>query len=369
MNTLLLLAVPLLFFGTLACSVWYVDSRLRTLFRRPARWPVRLAVVVTVVGMVMAIAATATSKHVWAGAIYLGAGYLLTFHLFLLLALLLQHLAQRFAPMPQAGSAVAALLFATVVTVIGANSAGKFELAATDIQLTGLKQDLSVMHISDVHLGHHRGADYLQRIVDETNRRQPDLVLITGDLVDADVAVRADVLAPLAGFSAPVYYVGGNHENEIDTAGVLALLKRFGVHALHNELRQVQGVQLIGLDYMKADDHTFDMHPAKDQRTIAATLAALPHNRALPTILLHHSPVGLQYAEAAGVNLMLAGHTHGGQLFPATLFAALIFPYNHGLYQHGKMQVFVSQGVGTFLQRIRLGSANQLDLLRLHPAS
>jgi hypothetical protein len=60
---------------------------------------------------------------------------------------------------------------------------------------------------------------------------------------------------------------------------------------------------------MKADDHTFDMHPAKDQRTIAATLAALPHDRALPTLLLHHSPVGLHYAEAAGVNLMLAGYT------------------------------------------------------------
>jgi predicted MPP superfamily phosphohydrolase len=125
----------------------------------------------------------------------------------------------------------------------------KIQVIATDIQSTGLKQDLAVMHISDVHLGHHRGAGYLQRIVDETNRRQPDLVLITGDLVDADVAVRVDALAPLAGFSAPVYYVGGNHENEIDTAGVLALLKRFGVHALHNELTLVHGVQLIGLDY------------------------------------------------------------------------------------------------------------------------
>jgi predicted MPP superfamily phosphohydrolase len=238
---------------------------------------------------------------------------------------------------------------------------------ATDIQSTGLKQDLAVMHISDVHLGHHRGAGYLQRIVDETNRRQPDLVLITGDLVDADVAVRVDALAPLAGFSAPVYYVGGNHENEIDTAGVLALLKRFGVHALHNELTLVHGVQLIGLDYMKADDHTFDMHPAKDQRTIAATLAALPHDRALPTLLLHHSPVGLHYAEAAGVNLMLAGH-HGGQLFRYA-GRTLDLPYNHGLYKHGNMQVFVSQRVGTFLQRIRLGSANQLDLLRLHPAA
>jgi predicted MPP superfamily phosphohydrolase len=116
---------------------------------------------------------------------------------------------------------------------------------------------------------------------------------------------------------------------------------------------------------MNADESAFDMHPSDDTRTIVLSSLALKSD--LPTVLIHHSPVGVQYAEAAGIDLVVSGHTHAGQLIPATLFAGWIFPFNRGLHQQGGTQVFVSQGAGTFLTRVRLGTSNEINLLRLTP--
>jgi hypothetical protein len=83
--------------------------------------------------------------------------------------------------------------------------------------------------------------------------------------------------------------------------------------------------------------------------------------------LLHHSPVGVKYVEAAGIDLMLSGHTHNGQIFPFSLFAKLSFPFISGLYQQGNTKIFVSNGAGTYMIRARLGSFNEINLLRLVP--
>lgn len=88
-----------------------------------------------------------------------------------------------------------------------------------------------------------------------------------------------------------------------------------------------------------------------------------------PSVLIHHSPVGIQYAERVGVDLFIAGHTHGGgQILPATLIANwLIFPYDSGLYDVGALRLFVSPGIGTFMVPLRIGTQKELTLLRLRP--
>lgn len=367
MMMLLAAAIPLLFFGCLALSAWYVDSRLRVLFGLTSRWQTRVVAAIGIVGIVAAMGVTATSSSGVAGILYVFAGYVFTFYLYLLLALLCLHAIQLVWSPPKALSGAVVLIVAFAVTVFGTLWANSFSVKEIEIRLSGLKDEISVMHISDVHLGHHRGRAYLAKIVEETNRRQPNLVLITGDLVDSNAALLPGVLDPLSDFSAPTYFVGGNHENYIDTAHAFELISRHGVRVLHNELVETSGMQLVGLDYMRANEQTFDMHPSKDARTIKAVMASLPLNTKLPSVLMHHSPVGSQYAAEAGIDLMVAGHTHAGQLFPATLISAKIFPFNRGLYVQGKTQVFVSQGAGTFLQRVRLGTSNEINLLRLRP--
>jgi predicted MPP superfamily phosphohydrolase len=151
----------------------------------------------------------------------------------------------------------------------------------------------------------------------------------------------------------------------VDTQRAFELISKCGVRILHNEVVDIHEIYLVGLDYMNADEDAFDMHPSEDERTIRRVLPALPLPNDKPSVLMHHSPVGAQYVAAKGVDLMVSGHTHGGQVFPGTLLAPLVFPFNKGLHHVGELKVFVSQGAGTFGPRIRLGTSNEIDLLRL----
>ena len=164
-----------------------------------------------------------------------------------------------------------------------------------------------------------------------------------------------------------MYYVGGNHEKYVDAERTFAVVKQYGVNVLRCQVMETHGFQLVGLDYLNADEATFDMHPSDDTRTIQSVMSSLQLKNDVASVLLHHSPVGAQYAAAKGIDLLVAGHTHGGQFFPGTLVAAAVFPFTRGLYQHGPLKVFVSQGVGTFMARIRLGTSNELNVLRLRP--
>jgi predicted MPP superfamily phosphohydrolase len=161
--------------------------------------------------------------------------------------------------------------------------------------------------------------------------------------------------------------VEGNHETYVDAERAFAVVKQYGVNVLRNQVVETHGLQLVGLDYMNADDDTFDLHPSADSRTIKSVLASLPLKEGMPSVLLQHSPAGAQYAAAKGIDLMIAGHTHGGQFFPGTLLATAVFPFTHGLYHRGPLQVFVSQGAGTYMSRVRFGTSNELNILRLRP--
>ncbi|HHA2810094.1 TPA: metallophosphoesterase [Stenotrophomonas maltophilia] len=364
---LLVWLVPALFFLALALSGVYVYTRLLRLWGKTPRWPGRIVAAVVLVGIVGSIAATATSASPVAGEIYVVAGHLLTFHLFLLMTLLVTHALQKLGPLPPRPVAVTSLMIAAAFTAYGAIHASDFSVKRSMIELAGLEKPVNLMLISDVHVGHHRNGAYLKRIVDETNRANVDLVLITGDLLDSAAAFKPGMLDSLKDLQAPAYYVIGNHEIDVDADRATALIATLGVRVLHNEQVQTHGLNLLGLDYMKADEETFDMHPSTKTETIRSTLEGMHLPRAIPTVVMHHSPVGVQYVEKVGAALMLAGHTHGGQMFPGTAFASLTFPYNKGLYRYRSTQVFVTVGAGTFLQKSRIGTGNEIDLITLAP--
>jgi predicted MPP superfamily phosphohydrolase len=366
--TALYIALPLVLLGIYLTTVWYVATRLPKTCGWSPRWPLRLGIIALVVGATVGMMSGATSPQALAGIAYVIGGYVFILHVYLVAALLVLHVIESAWRPLKIRSGFIALGVAATVTVAGTAWAHRFSVKEVTIPLAGLKEELVVMHLADVHLGHHRGADYLARIVEETNRRKPDIILINGDLVDSNSALRPEEFAPLSRFRAPAYFVGGNHENYIDSAQALELIARQGVRVLHNEVIESRGVRFVGLDYMNADENTFNLHPSADKRTIKSVLAALdlPHDK--PAVLFHHSPAGLRYAAEKGFALMLAGHTHGGQVFPGTWLAALIYPFKPGLHQLGDMKVFLSQGAGTYMVRLRLGTTNEIDVLRLVPS-
>ncbi len=234
-----------------------------------------------------------------------------------------------------------------------------------DIEINGIGKEIRIMHLSDIHLGIFRGEDFLSKIVDKTNELDPELVFITGDLVDSNVENLEKMLSPLKELNSNVFFTTGNHDHYVGIENIISILSDYGITTLRNEIVTVHEIQIIGLDYMDADHESFNMHPGENDLTVMDVLPRLDISEEIPSILLHHSPVGMKYVNQAKIDLLLSGHTHGGQFFPVNLVNSLIFHYNKGLYEYNGTQVYVSQGAGTFFMPMRLGTQNEITLISL----
>ena len=118
---------------------------------------------------------------------------------------------------------------------------------------------------------------------------------------------------------------------------------------------------------MNADRATYDAHMVNDL-TMEEELPKIQRSPVKPLLLAHHSPVGMQYASKGGVDVMLAGHTHGGQIFPGTILTKIRFPTLKGRFTIDDMTLLVSQGAGTFGPWMRLGTFSEVQFIKLVPA-
>jgi predicted MPP superfamily phosphohydrolase len=212
--------------------------------------------------------------------------------------------------------------------------------------------DMNLVHLSDIHLGSD-GKDFLARIVDMTNTCSPDAVLITGDLLDPRSGITAQDLTCLDRLSAPVFFVIGNHEHYTGIATVLQLLSSTQVKVLRNEKADCGDIQIIGID------------DSGNPRQVAEMLRRIPFDGARYNVLMYHRPQGFEAAADAGIDLMLAGHTHNGQIVPFNLLVRLAFSRVRGLHRYRDSFLMVSTGTGTWGPKMRLGSKNEILLLKL----
>lgn len=210
--------------------------------------------------------------------------------------------------------------------------------------------------ISDVHLGNVNGPGFARRVARIARRLNPSIVFFAGDVYDG-ARVDAEWLAqPLEAIQPPlgVYFCGGNHEDYGDAVAYEAALREAGIEVLHDACVEVEGLQIAGVSYMTA------AHPLR----FRAFLDRLRLKEGGPSILLNHVPHGLTIAEQSGVDLQLSGHTHGGQMFPFTMFTRRIFrQFTHGLQRLGDMQVITSSGFGTWGPPLRVGTAPEVVLI------
>lgn len=362
--------VLLLSLLVLAGCVAYVGTRIGWLFGLRRRLPLYLIAGAIIVSALTTSQLTASWDSEFIDLAYLVSGVLLGLLFYVFIWLLLFELLRPLLRIPAQAAGVAVLLLATVTTGYGVWNAYRFETKIFDVRVPKLSRPIDVAVLTDVHMGGHRGKAYLERIVAATNAIDPDIIVIPGDLADGNAILKDENFAPLGRLKARVYFATGNHDTYIDERKLIAIVRKQGFHVLNNEVVSVDGLQIAGLNYMNADAKAFDLHPSPGHATIEGLLPKLGLDRSRPSILIHHSPVGTQYAERAGVDLFIAGHTHnGGQIFPATLLAKwLLYPFSNGFYRVGKMQLFVSPGIGTFMLPLRVGTRNELVLLRLRKA-
>jgi predicted MPP superfamily phosphohydrolase len=264
-------------------------------------------------------------------------------------------------------TAVAALsVFATVVGFASARRRAR--IVNVDVPIRNLPRALhgfSIAQISDVHVGAAIRKEYVDAIVDAVNGLHPDLIAVTGDVVDGPVRELAPHTAPLGRLSARhgAFFVTGNHEYYSGESAWTAEFKRLGLKVLLNEHAVVthDGAPLVVAGVTDFSAHHFNPAQRSDP---AAALAGAPSD-AGAKILLAHQPRSASAAETAGYDLQLSGHTHGGQFWPWDLFVRFQQPFTAGLHRLNKLWVYVSRGTGYWGPPNRFGAPSEITRLRL----
>lgn len=260
-------------------------------------------------------------------------------------------------------------LLALAVSLIGFINARRVAAVRhVDVPISGLPsalQGFTIAQISDIHVGPTIKRNYLDAIVNKVNRLKADMVAVIGDLVDGSVAQLRSHTEPLGKLSAPhgAYFVTGNHEYYSNADEWIAEIRRLGITVLMNEhvlLRHDHATLLVaGVSDYSA--HHFDESHRSDPH---AAMAGAPSQIAVK-VLLAHQPRSADSAAAAGFDLQLSGHTHGGQFFPWNFFVPMQQPFTAGLNRLREMWVYTSRGTGYWGPPKRLWAPSEITLLRL----
>ncbi|MFJ9661886.1 metallophosphoesterase [Streptomyces griseoflavus] len=212
--------------------------------------------------------------------------------------------------------------------------------------------------VSDIHLGPVLGRGFAQKVVDTINSTQPDLIAVVGDLVDGDVKDLGPAAAPLAQLRARhgSFFVTGNHEYFSGAEQWVEEVRRLGLTPLENARRELPYFDLAGVNDVAGED---EGQGPDYQRALG------DRDRERACVLMAHQPVQIHDAVDHGVDLQLSGHTHGGQLWPASLLAAAANPTLAGLERYGDTQLYVSRGAGAWGPPTRVGAPSDVTVIEL----
>lgn len=234
------------------------------------------------------------------------------------------------------------------------------------VRLNGLPaalDGLTLVVISDLHLGNQLGADWLAARVEQIMATEPDMILLIGDIYEGHRRPGEEVLATMRGLTVPlgVWGVLGNHEFYGGPEVIAALSEDSGLTVLRNKKILLRpGLSLAGVEGRRTD-----RRPENGSQMLAQTLAPTAPG---VTILMSHKPSQVEAAAEAGVDLMVAGHTHNGQIWPFNYLVKRYFPYLAGRYQVNEMTLLVGRGTGTWGPRMRLWLPAEIIKITLRPA-
>lgn len=254
---------------------------------------------------------------------------------------------------------------AIILTGLGYWWGQKPRLKKIQISIQGLPQNLhglTMIQISDLHVGKNIGEKYVQGIVEEINDLKPDFIMFTGDIGDSEAELHAKELDGFKNAYAKhgMFYVPGNHEYYWNINQWLEVMKKLGMKVLLNENMVVEYQQekilIAGITDPMDRRNPPDLNKAFGSE----------ENKNVPLkILLSHRPDPGKMAGKLGFNLMLAGHTHGGQFFPWTLAVRLVHKFHAGFFHHQGLSIYVSGGTGSWGPLLRLGTTAEITYITL----
>jgi uncharacterized protein len=281
----------------------------------------------------------------------------------------------RLAREPVFGNAFRHLATVTVAFTSAAVAYGyargyrELEVTSLTVPVPGLARTLRLVHVTDLHLGPLADRAVLREAIDRVIGLAPDLVCVTGDIIDSPATDLARWLPELARITAPhgVFTILGNHDARVGTDRVAAAIARWtGWRVLRDEVATIEvngaPLHLVGLE---------DRPAIQAAEALPGILARIPADE--PAIVLVHRPGVFTAAAEARVPLVLAGHTHGGQIavpgVPRLNVARLLVTeFDAGTFTRGETMLHVNRGLGTSGQRIRVGAPREISVLTLAPA-
>lgn len=210
-----------------------------------------------------------------------------------------------------------------------------------------------IAQISDMHIGGLIDRDFVKQSVQKINAFKPDLIAITGDLIDTDITKVQDAVDELALLEAPlgVYFVTGNHEYFHGVESIIAYLQYIGITVLQNEHVDVGEFVVVGV------------HDSMGERLkkLQPDIKKAFNRVDKPSLFLVHQPKQILSLGDFKPNLTLSGHTHGGQILPFNLLVKLAQPYVKGLHQFAPQSyIYVNTGIGFWGPPMRVGTASEI---------
>jgi len=236
-----------------------------------------------------------------------------------------------------------------------------------EVPIRGLRPEhdgLVIVQVTDIHVGPLRSERWIKDRVTQIEALKPDLIAMTGDLVDHDATRSQEMVPLLRRLKAPlgVWAVTGNHEFYAGVERSLQVFRDAGFNVLRDAAAEVApGLVLAGVD-----DLTARRQFSVNGHAVDRTLEGRPPGA---TVYLCHSPLEVERAASLGVALMLSGHTHAGQIWPFTHVVRLAYPYVAGRFAVNGMTLIVSRGTGVWGPPMRLFRPSEVLRITLRRAA
>lgn len=220
----------------------------------------------------------------------------------------------------------------------------------------GATDSLTIVAISDLHLGYGIGTKELKEWVKKINNENPDIVIIAGDIVDISTRplIEDNMAVYFKDINAPIYMCLGNHEYISGIEESLEFIKKTGIHLLRDSHTQIDSTCYI----VGRDDKSNPKRKTLSELTITL-------DKIKPIILLDHQPYDLDEAVACGIDFQFSGHTHQGQVWPISSITKLLYEKDHGYLKKGNTNFFVSSGIGIWGGKFRIGTQSEYIVVKM----
>ncbi len=243
-------------------------------------------------------------------------------------------------------------------------NARHIEIEKVEIKIKNLKQSYNIVQLSDIHIGGLVNKEFISNLVKKVNALNPDIVVITGDMVDTKLDYAKEALDELKNLKSKYgnYFIVGNHEYFHGVVSIIDYVNTLNIKTLENENVYIgekeKGFFLAGV---------YDVMGYRIESYKPDLYKALIGTDEYPIVLLAHQPKFIE--EVKDVDLVLSGHTHGGQIVPFNFIVKLAQPYIKGLHQHNDYtQIYVNKGTGFWGPPMRLGASSEITNITIIPS-